>query len=469
MKRIQIVAILLVIMIGVFSACSRKEFVINGKFSGVDFNKVSLVPMLDYKTLATAEIDGEGKFTISVKGVKEGEYALKFTDSERIPVYIGKQGTLNLDIEYGNYLFDVKYNGTFSDESSYIHDVRERHDDIISIFSSKMMSIDVNKLDPAFEKLNKDLKDVLSENNVGNDELSSIYESLIKYKVANLKLQYETYKRETSESKKYVLPAGFTDYKKTIKIEDNRLVEYNEYIEFIRIFFRIDIINNLISEKGKYTVAEYCESYLTEFKEKVVPQRAKDIVIYTGFRHFMNDLVREDAGKTVKMGISHMTDRKFRRKLDSIYKRCQSTEYKLSPGSVPPKWQAYDINGKKYTLESFKGHYVFVEFWATWCAPCVQELPYFTTLASEFRSKNVKFISISIDSNLDEWKKFISDRDDEVIELINTKSFKAKFMSDYEMNGVPRFMLFDQLGKVVNTKMPRPSDPRCSEILQSVL
>lgn len=469
MKRIQIVAILLVIMMGVFSACSKKEFVIKGKFSGVDFNKVSLVPMLDYKVIATSDIDNNGNFRITVKGVKEGEYVLKFTDNENVHVYIGKSGDLSLDIKYRDYVFDVKYSGDFADESSYIYNVRVLQDDLISSFMTEMMSMEVKELESAFLILENDLKKVLSDNRTKNEALSILYENLIKYKIANIKLQYETLKRESSESKKYVLPIGFNDYKKSIKIDDYKLVEYSEYIEFIRIFFRVDIINNLIKEKGKYTVSEYCESYLTEFKEKVVPQRAKDIVIYTGFTHFMQELVKEDAEATVKMGISHMSNRKFKRKLDSIYSRCKSTEYKLSPGSVPPSWSAKDITGKKYTLESFKGHYVFVELWATWCAPCVQELPYFETLASDLRSKNLNFVSISIDSNFGEWEKFISVRNSEVIQLINTNSFKAKFMTDYEINGVPRFMLFDQLGKVVNTNMPRPSDPKCREILESVL
>lgn len=469
MKRIQILAILLILIMGIFTGCSKKEFIIKAKLSGIEFDEVSLVSMSDYISFDKAEIDIEGNFELVAKGLKEGEYILKFTDNEKVPVFISKSGALNLDINYVDYKFNVKYEGDNSDESIFIYNVRNKQDEIISRFSQNINDLNIAEVNKSFNTLSLDLADAVNSFQTKNEKLKKIYQELVPYVVALLKIKYETNLRDLSEGGSYEIPQGFNDYKKIINLNNYDVVEYTSYIEFIRLFFRFEIIHELLKGNGKYNIADYCGAYLKEFKNKVVPQRTKDIVLFTGIRYFMHDLIFLNADSIVKIAIKDISDKNFRKELKNVYDLSKKTEYILSGGVEAPNWTAKDIKGNDVSLSSFKGHYVFVEIWATWCAPCIQELPYFCRLAFDYRSKNIFFVSISIDTNIQDWKEFIANRQGEVTHLINTDGFKAKFMRDYGINGVPKFMLFDPLGKVVDVKMSYPSDKLVTVKLDKLL
>lgn len=69
-------------------------------------------------------------------------------------------------------------------------------------------------------------------------------------------------------------------------------------------------------------------------------------------------------------------------------------------------FEALDIHGKKISLESFKGKVVIVNFWASWCSPCVEEVPSMIKLINEFKGK-VVLIAISGDSSIDDVEVFM--------------------------------------------------------------
>ena len=85
------------------------------------------------------------------------------------------------------------------------------------------------------------------------------------------------------------------------------------------------------------------------------------------------------------------------------------------------------------------------------------------------KGKNVVFIGVSLDEakNRDKWKKFLTDEQLPGIQLFAGPN--SKITKDYKITGIPRFMVFDRDGKVVEANAPRPSDPALKALLQQVL
>ena len=72
-----------------------------------------------------------------------------------------------------------------------------------------------------------------------------------------------------------------------------------------------------------------------------------------------------------------------------------------------PNFSFEDIDGKKVTLKSLKGKYIFIDIWATWCPPCRDELPFLKVLEEKFKDRNIWFVSISCDKDKKKWVEMV--------------------------------------------------------------
>lgn len=151
---------------------------------------------------------------------------------------------------------------------------------------------------------------------------------------------------------------------------------------------------------------------------------------------------------------------------------------KLEKGKVAPAFTDFeDYKGGKKSLSDFKGNYVYIDVWATWCRPCIAQIPHLKKLEEEFKGKNISFVSISTDNDRrsggswdkahEKWKKMVKSKSLGGVQLWAGKQ-EVQLAEDYMITGIPRFILIDPEGKIVNHNEMRPSDPRISEYLTSI-
>ncbi len=128
-----------------------------------------------------------------------------------------------------------------------------------------------------------------------------------------------------------------------------------------------------------------------------------------------------------------------------------------------------DVSWSKM-LEKHKGKVVYVDFWASWCAPCRSEMPASQTLQKQFAGKEVVFVYVSLDENSVDWKKASGlEGIDKGESYIITHPEKFEPAKEYKINSIPRYFLIDKSGKIVNEAAPRPSDNKIAKEIQSLL
>ncbi|RYJ42918.1 Thioredoxin family protein [Flavobacterium beibuense] len=116
-------------------------------------------------------------------------------------------------------------------------------------------------------------------------------------------------------------------------------------------------------------------------------------------------------------------------------------------------------------LKENEGHVIYIDFWASWCAPCIKNLPESLELKKEYEKQGVKFLYLSIDKNLEEWQKSIRDE-----KLPYTDCFLAvnypssNFYKKMKLNSIPRYMLVNKKGEFINTDAPRYRKDLAKEI-----
>lgn len=133
---------------------------------------------------------------------------------------------------------------------------------------------------------------------------------------------------------------------------------------------------------------------------------------------------------------------------------------KLS-GNASPSFSYENYKGGTTKLEDFKGKYVYIDVWATWCGPCRAEIPFLQKVEEKYSGKNIAFVSISIDVKKDneKWKKMVGEKNLGGTQLFADNDWNSEFIKSFGINSIPRFILIDPKGNVIDANAKRPSDP----------
>ncbi|MCO6431693.1 MAG: TlpA family protein disulfide reductase [Deltaproteobacteria bacterium] len=135
---------------------------------------------------------------------------------------------------------------------------------------------------------------------------------------------------------------------------------------------------------------------------------------------------------------------------------CQQQDTGLNPGNHPPRIELPDLEGKKHSLEDYRGKVVLLNFWASWCLPCVAELPALQNLYDQLRDSGFVVIAVGIDddeASLAEFKR----RFGLSFPVLVDKSGTVK--SRYRISGVPESFVLDSEGKLVLFPDPQSDVP----------
>lgn len=132
---------------------------------------------------------------------------------------------------------------------------------------------------------------------------------------------------------------------------------------------------------------------------------------------------------------------------------------KYSDGMPAPDFAYTDVNGKVFTLKQLRGKYVYIDLWATWCGPCKREIPSLAKIEEDYKDKNIHFVSISVDKGAqrEAWKSFVLQNKLKGIQLMVDNDFQSKFITSFNVNFIPRFILIDPNGIIKDGDAKRPS------------
>jgi thiol-disulfide isomerase/thioredoxin len=171
--------------------------------------------------------------------------------------------------------------------------------------------------------------------------------------------------------------------------------------------------------------------------------------------------VTNDQLEEIKKSIDSLTLIPYK---NALYDKIEiKSEFKS--GSVATDFTAEDMNGKLVNLSSLKGKTIYVDLWATWCGPCMAEMPHLKTLKEEFKKdKNIAIVSLSIDNTNDPWLKYLKSNYSEGFQWrINRLKLEA-----YSIVSVPRYLIIDKQFNVHSLNAPPPSDPKLKNLLKSI-
>lgn len=130
-------------------------------------------------------------------------------------------------------------------------------------------------------------------------------------------------------------------------------------------------------------------------------------------------------------------------------------------GSEAPDVNFENAQGDIVKLSDFRGKYTYIDLWATWCGPCIKEIPSLQKLEKDYRGKNIQFVSVSFDQEKDhqKWLKFLKDKNLTGHQLFARQETNSILSKTYNIKMIPRFIFLDPEGRIINAAAPFPSNP----------
>ncbi|TRX63307.1 MULTISPECIES: TlpA family protein disulfide reductase [Carboxylicivirga] len=234
----------------------------------------------------------------------------------------------------------------------------------------------------------------------------------------------------------------FLDEYKTMAIASSKIFALNGQ--------EIDVHKNIVQ------TVEYAIAHFTN--EKLI----NGMLDYFASDYIQNYSISNGA-QLIDIYNENVTDIALKEKFNALVKE----KTRLAKGQPSPVFNYADVDGNMVSLSDFKGKAVFIDLWATWCGPCCAEIPYIKTLEHEFEGKDIVFVSISLDKNKKQWKKMLESQKMGGVQL--NFDGNRDFTEAYDSKSIPRFILIDADGNIVDSNAPRPSDPKLKEMIKSLI
>jgi len=177
----------------------------------------------------------------------------------------------------------------------------------------------------------------------------------------------------------------------------------------------------------------------------------------------INKALNKSALKNLEKEIVQIRNPSYRAGLKAIY----ASKIKFGNGDIALNFPAEDVNGKPFNLSQCKNKVIVLDLWATWCVPCLKEMPYLKSIAESYQDNpNVVFLSLSVDYDKAQWKKRVN----QATNVIALNSTSGDLMRGYSILTIPRTIIIDRDFKVAEMAGPVPSSKefkkRIDELLQ---
>lgn len=382
---------------------------------------------------------------------------LLVVDKKVYPFALSKGDHISFEINMDSKHFETTLKGTRKAEDQYIQSQAERGSNFYKfIVPEKEFANEPNKFYDAAQEEWKEGEDFLNnyrtkENIYFADDFRSYQQQ--RNAVDMLNAIYDYQKMTSFTDQKFAPPADFVlKLRNLVKKPIPMLLANENYKEWK--------LKELLPKEG----TENPDSLIFVKLSQMPAGLEKDQLLSFQMVKMMN-LVKEEEprNKLFVENVAHLKNPKYKLYVASQLQVINNQQ----KGKAFPNIQFEDQTGKKVNLVQFKGKYVVIDLWATWCGPCRLTSPIFEYQANRYKYfDKLVFLSASVDEDKTKWKLHIKNKKSAVTQWwIADKNV----LSTLGINGIPRFMMIDPEGKIYNANLPRPDDTNFVDILDGII
>lgn len=449
MNKLNILLILLLsFCAGCVSAQKETPLIVRGQLNQPNTEAVGLYRSVDgfWECIATSKLDGEGNYLFAVSAPRTELLAIGFdfnTGTNNKALFCGKNGD-EIELYSPEKLEKYTFRGTVSNNNRILEQWEQEYQRVLP---DNTISNTFRELYPKVDGFLKTSKEQASKVKSDDPEFDAFLKLFIETQ-ALFGLTYFHFLPATS------FPSAEERLPLLSILNESLAFDSPLYarMPFCSVFVACVEGEMAIQKKGKLDLEQAADEVkINYFLSKMQNGQYRD------YWDFSPDY--EKYGKLI-------SEKSQLKKVEDYIRKSGFT----AVGKPATDFTYHDLNGKPVSLSDFKGKVVVVDVWATWCGPCKAEIPHLKKLEKEFEGReDLVFLAVSVDKAKDKeaWKKMIADQKMGGIHLF-ADGF-SEIAKSYQINAIPRFMVFDKKGNIVSTNSPRPSDPKLKTMIENEL
>lgn len=449
---------LIYLTIPVMVACGSKEpkqTTLAGRYTNGTDNKVIVIGNDAIDTIALTD---NGLFV----------HKVNLANPTMLKVRLGRiQTTLYLEPGDSSY-FEVDANNadgiTFGGSNSELNqNIRNRNKELQDIWRGwrNLFSLNANEFGLKIDSISKSLFSKTDSLKAKSKEFAEMEANRVRYFMLRLRSQYPEYSAYLSGEEFNPDSADYSFFD-NVDMNKGEHLSYDEYASLVETYaqFRLQKTQNFKELYSKPAherlpiLFSMIDSIFTnpKIKDYVKKQFLMEEIQFGEFWK-LNDIYNNY--------LAACSTPVYKQEVQSVY----NEKMKIAPGNDAPTFTYTDINGKSVSLSDFNGKLVYIDFWATWCGPCRGEIPHLDKLEKDYKGKKVVFIKISLDDDMDAWRKMVTEKKLDGIQLHADGAWSSEAAKNYQIKGIPTFVLIGADGKIISPSAPRPSSEEIRPLL----
>jgi len=448
----------LISLVFLFASCKkdtkRVDFILlNGKIkNGED----SLLIIRDnfHQPIDSLLIKG-GNFVDTLQLAK-GYYYITY-GSKTAHLYLDFGYNLNIEFDNNNFLTSIDYSGKGSIENNYLV-IKDRLTQSFPISQrsySSYATLNEDEFLKQSDSINQAYRQLFNKYKDLDDDFKVLESKSIEIDNAVRILQFEGQKQLVEKKPDFKVSDQYPNPYKNLHLNNPELLVTYKYITFVHTFFNqksMDIVTG--NEDLDFFIVYQEQLAKSDLDSAVKDKLGLDNATY-GFTY------TKDLEKYYKTYIDFAKTEKHISSFNKLYNAKRSEKGREAIG-----FEFEGIDGKMYELSDFEGKYVYIDIWASWCAPCIVQIPHLKKLEEKF-SKKINFVSIAWNDDKSSWKKMIEKKNLQGIQLYASNK-NAEFFNFFGVTSIPRFILLDKEGKIIESRAKQPSEESLRNQLESL-
>ncbi len=417
----------------------------------------------EYSHTATAQLDSQGNFRLVLPGLRAPSEASFRNGRESTTLFLSPGDNLRLTVNAASFDQTLRYTGSGAAANNYLALSIKSFD--VGMANNPQRKIPIStpvQMRAATTAYRQQRLDFFARY-AAQHPVPKVFRAYVRqsadFEQASTLLYYGNFHiNHPAQYHNEPLPSGFDDFLVSLRpMQDSALAMHNQrYYSFLRMY------GPLPAAEPLPTPAALLASTQAQFGAS----RSRDLVLA---RYVYNQFYDHDAAQLAPL---LATFRQFNR--DSSMARTLRVRYAqllaLSPGRPAPIFALLDHTGKKVALSDLRGKVVYLDFWGTWCAPCMAEMPVSLELRNKFAGREVAFVYVDVNDKDEKWQQALAAGQLLGPESVHLRSPDNAVPAAFQVEAYPSYWLIGRDGRILDAHAPRPSDgPKTVAAIEAAL